>query len=311
MGVYQINFDIDYLRWSQFFLSIPKPTLSQSWAYGEAKVKGQKWKVMRGIITENKEPIVLIQAWYKKFLFFKFVRVSYGPLWIIKDPSTEQIQGVFYTIKKHFGIRKLSVLSIAPNLENSIENNKVLFDLGFCKRNVISFESGLVDLTPPIHDLRTSLRKNWRRHLNASEKMNLKFIIGRGHADFQWLISCFELFRKEKGFYGHSVALLDVLYQSSSSFHEMFVAYVTKDDEKIAGMLFSCHASSSTPLISWISKKGRVLHAGNFLIWNSVLFSKERGCKWHDLGGTNNSTAFKAGLPNIPYQMIGEYYVFI
>src|SRR3990167_2264285 len=90
--IYKIHPITDYQQWSQYFFSVKKPNLLQSWSYGNAKMKSQGWKLMRGIIYENDQPVALIQIWYKKFLLIKFARLSYGPLWIIEHPSLEQIR---------------------------------------------------------------------------------------------------------------------------------------------------------------------------------------------------------------------------
>ena len=307
MNTYKINFDIDLQQWSQCYLSVSKPNLPQSWHYGDAKMKSQNWKLVRGIITENDKPIALIQAWYKKILFLKLVRVSYGPLWIIENPSSSQIKGVFYRIKKNWNLKKLSVLSIAPNLHNSPENIKILKRLHFFKRKTIAFESGLIDLKQPQSGIRAKLRANWRGHLNASEKKQLLFHASREYSDFQWLMSCFKVLRKEKNFYGHSIALLEALHNCHHDLFETYVTIVSKGNEKIAGMLIVNSGSLCTSLVTYVNKSGRTLHAGNFLLWNSVLYAKNKGCAWFDLGGTIENK-FKTGLPHIPFQFIGEYY---
>src|SRR3990167_2368035 len=307
MQIYKINFNIHYQQWSQIFLSVSKPTLTQSWNYGEAKVKAQNWKVLRGIITENEKPIALIQAWYKNFLFFKLVRVSYGPLWIIDHPSLEQIKGAFREIKKKWGLKKLSVLSIAPNLENSFDHNKILTELCFYKRKSRAYESGWIDLKQSIVYLRAKLRVNWRNQLCLSEKKGLTFQVSNNIVDFQWLICCFNYFRKKKNFYGHSIELLDALYQESQNNYKTEVMFVSSGNERVAGILLADYGSSCIPLIIWLNDNGRKLNAGNFLLWNSVLYAKSKGCLWFDLGSTYNNT-FKTGLPHIPFQLIGEYY---
>lgn len=308
---YLINFISDYQQYSYYSLSVKNSHLSQSWIYGEAKKKSQGWEVVRAVIIENEKPIAIVQAWLKKFLFFTLCRISYGPLWIIENPSLEQIKNVFYLIKKQFGLQKLSVFSIAPNLENCPDNNKIMSDLGFYKRKSMAFESGLIDLTQTKEILRSKLRQNWRNQLTSSEKKGLSFQISQTKDDFVWIISCFKQLRKEKNFYGHSVYFLNDLYHCAFDCEKTLISIVSQNNERIAGMLFPLHGTSSVPLIIWVGSNGRKLNAGNFLLWNSILYAKEKGCLLFDLGGTNNSTAFKTGLPHTPYQMIGEYYGFI
>lgn len=309
--MYKLKLIIDYTQWSHYFLSINKPNLTQSWSYGEAKMKSQGWKPIRALIYENEEPIALVQLWYKSLLSIKLVRISNGPLWIVNTPSLVQIRGAFDAIKQQWNLKKRSLLVISPNLESHPDHNKVLDELGFYKRRIISYESGWVDLKQSTEDLRIKLRQNWRNQLKSSEKKELNFHVSRKDVDLKWLISCFEILRKEKNFCGHSVSLLTALHEVSFDSNQTDVAIVTEGEERVAGMLIASNGKSCTPLIIWVNKRGRALNAGNFLLWNTVLHAKNKGNHWFDLGGTNASTSFKTGLPHQGYQMIGEYYALL
>ncbi len=307
---YKLQLISDNTIWDYYFLLPKKTNLSQSWHYGNAKMQAQRWKIIRYIITENDRPIALIQTWHKKFIFLKLVRVSYGPVWIIENPSAHQIKSVFQLIKNKWRLKKCSILLIAPNLENTPENNIIIKKLRFYKRKSMPYESGLVDLTKSIENLRIQLRQNWRNQLKTAEKNKLLFQVSQNTNDFEWIMSCFETLRKEKNFYGHHSELLKALFHGSSDNYETYVGIIFQNEEKIAGILFSRYGISCVPLIIWVSKNGRTLNAGNFLLWNCVLYAKNIGCLWFDLGGTNNSTKFKTGLPNTPYRLIGEYCAF-
>ena len=310
-SVYKILPVVDYQQWSQYFSSVNIPNLVQSWSYGDAKMKIQDYKLMRGIIYENEHPIALIQVWYKKYLFLKVVRLSYGPLWIIEKPNIEQIHGVFRVIKKYWNLRNLSVLSVAPNIVNLPEYNNILTKLRYYKRKSKPYDSGIINLNQSISDLRAKLRQNWRNQLTTSEKKGLTFHVSQDYSDFLWMMSCFEMYREQKNFYGHSIPLLDALHKNSFDFHQTWVAIATCNGERVAGMLIAYYGLSCTPLVIWLNKNGRALNAGNFLFWNSILYAKNMGSAWFDLGGTNDATKFKTGLPHEKYQMIGEYYSLI
>ena len=282
--VYKIHPITDYQEWAQHFLSVKKSHLSQSWFYGDAKFKSHGWKLMRGAIVENDRPIALIQVWYKTFLFLKLARLSYGPLWIVEQPTLNQTQGAFRAIKQAWCLKTLCVLSLAPNLDNIPDYQSLLASLGFYRRKSNAYESGWVDLKQPVPVLRSKLRQNWRNQLNASEKKELIFSVSRDEADFKWIIACFEQFRKEKNFYGHSVALLKALYHASFDVHTIRVAIVSHGTERVAGMIMACYGTTSVPLTIWTNQNGRSLNAGNFLLWNSVLYAKNEGIELFDLG---------------------------
>lgn len=289
----------------RYFIMVSNPTLTQSWHYAQAKMKSQGWRVIRGLICENEKPIALVQAIYKKFLFFKFVRISYGPSWIMQ-PSPEQIYNTFFLIKKTWNIGKFSILSIAPNLENSTHHRAILSQLHFFKKSRALYQSGIVDLSQSVDLLRSRLRQSWRRHIKNAEKAGLTFHVSKEKTDLDWMIAQFKIFRREKKFFGHDTALLEALYNQSTDIYETSVAIVTQENKRLTGILISYHGASCTPLITWIGKNGRDLNAGNFLLWNCILYAKNKGCLWFDLGSTIENN-FKTRFPHIPYQLIGEY----
>lgn len=309
---YSIKFGINYHEWSYYYLQINKANLLQSWFYAEAKTKSQNWKVERGIIYEMGRPIALIQALYKSYFFIKLVRLNQAPLWLIENPSLEQIKNVFQLIKTQWNIRTLSLLFIAPNLFNEDRFKKTLALLRFYKRSCVNLESGWIDLSTSESDLSKGLRSNWRRGLKSAERSNLTFTVSSNKEDFQWLMSQYKVYQKEKTFQGPPIELLEALYDCSMDFQSLWVAFVSRDNERIAGLLVASHGSTCSPLVSWLNPNGRELNAGNFVLWNSLLYAKNKGHLWFEQGGLNGENSsvakFKRGIPCEEYQLIGEYF---
>lgn len=311
--MFKLELDIDYQTWRQYFLLIDKPNLLQSWCYGEAKKKCQGWKIRRGIIYEAGKPIALFQVLYKSFLLFKLVRLNFGPLWLVENPSEETVRHVLGILKQQWNLRKRCVLLAAPNLNKTSLTHDILSSLGFYKRSGHYLVSGWVDLRLSESDLRTKLRGNWRNQLKVSEKHELKFITSQDASDFQWLMSEYAHYQKAKTFQGTPIALLQALYECSTDFHDIWIAYVVHNNERVAGMLVAYYGNVCTLLVSWVSEKGRELNAGNFILWNFILYSKALGCVRFDQGGIdekNNAAVakFKRGIPCEEYELIGEYF---
>ncbi len=306
---YSIDTQISHEQWVLYFNAITQSYLSQSWDYGEAKKRGQRWCPMRGIVKENDQPIALFQAWIKSFGLFKVVRMSYGPLWLIESPNLEQIKGVFYAIKCLWNIKRGSILFVAPNLPHLSEYSQILTELRYYKRKTEIFESGHVDLTQPTTTLRKELRGNWRNQLTSAEKKELVFHASVERDDFHWLMQCFKQYRKEKKFYGHSIYLLEALFDQLAPKKNITICIVNHHQERVAGMLMADYGSACVPLVICMSPQGKKLNAGNVLFWNAMMVAKDKGMVCFDLGGTNGST-FKTGVPHEPYQMLGEYISF-
>src|SRR3990167_723199 len=207
----KLELNISTEEWHRYFLLVEKSHITQAWAYADArKIFG--WKTIRGIFVDKGVPIALLQIMYKKFLFIKIVRISYGPLWLIKDPTYTQTREIFYSIKKRWNVIKCCLLFIAPNLENTPINNKILYDLSYFKRKCINAESGLIDLQLSVNELRAGIKSNWRNHLKLSEKNDLSFYVSQTHDDFQWLMTAFKNYQKEKKFRGYNVPQLKEIF---------------------------------------------------------------------------------------------------
>ncbi|OGT32444.1 MAG: hypothetical protein A3C44_03330 [Gammaproteobacteria bacterium RIFCSPHIGHO2_02_FULL_39_13] len=305
----KMELNISAEEWHRYFLLVEKSYITQAWAYGDArKIFG--WKTIRGIFVDNGVPIALLQIMYKKFLFMKIVRISYGPLWLIKCPTDTQIREIFYIIKKRWNVIKGCLLFIAPNLENTPENNEILYNLSYFKRKCINAESGLIDLRLSADELRAGIRSNWRNHLKLSEKNALSFHISQTDDDFQWLMSFFKNYQKEKKFRGYHVAQLKEIFSCFSRLNNAWVTIVSKNQGRLGGSLIIGYGTCCVALIIWMSENGRCLNAGNFLLWNSILHAKNQGYLKFDLGSTRQNS-FKKGLPQMSYELVGEYFILI
>lgn len=312
---YQLILNPTFSVWQELFLKVSKPNLLQSWNYGLAKTKSENWSVCRGIILQNEKPVAIYQALERSCFFMKIVRLNLGPLWLI-EPTEKDIKEVFYLIKSNYSLRKLSILSIAPNLSFSAANKKILNEIGIYKNKINFFQlkSGLVDLKKSEENLLKGLRSNWRRQLRSAEKHGLKLIKTNSPADFNWLMSMYDIFRREKNFTGVSINLLHEFFKLFSDSNEIWIFIALDGEERIGGLLILNYITGCIPIIICLSQKGRARNAGNFLLWNALLYAKNQGCSWFDQGGMDNSDApiskFKSGLPCVLYDMIGEYVSF-
>ena len=305
----EMKLNISKEEWHRYFLLVEKSHITQAWAYADArKIFG--WKTIRGIFVDKGVPIALLQMMYKKFFFIKIVRISYGPLWLIKDPTYTQIREIFYIIKKQWNLIKCCLLFIAPNLENTPENNKILYNLSYFKRKCINAESGFIDLLLSTDELRAGIRSNWRNHLKLSEKNALSFHVSQTDDDFQWLMNSFKNYQKEKKFSGYNIPQLKELFFCFSHLNNAWVTIVSKNHERLGGSLIIGYGTCCVALIIWTSENGRCMNAGNFLLWNSILHAKNQGYLKFDLGNTRQNS-FKKGLPQMSYELVGEYFILI
>jgi len=83
--------------------------------------------------------------------------------------------------------------------------------------------------------------------------------------------------------------------------------------ERLGGLLIACYGDTCLALAgSSPNPKGRSVHSGNLVWWQTIVKMKELGYRWLDVGGTHPEGTpqgilhFKAGLGGVPYRLVGE-----
>ena len=85
------------------------------------------------------------------------------------------------------------------------------------------------------------------------------------------------------------------------------------DVENSIGMLVSIrHGDTSTYLIGYTNDEGRKQQANYVLLWEAILYAKQSGCDWFDIGGLSSITPkgvahFKQGINAELYSSVGVW----
>lgn len=306
-------------EWETYFKKAEFSNLLQSWIYGEAKRKNEKWKIYRGIIKKNNEPIAICQ-WMEKSIFglLSIVRVNRGPIYLNKNLDCEDKIGAYTLLGKRFSLLNRKILIIAPALFDDEENRVFLKGQQFIKRSrVIGWKSALVDLDRTEEEMKMSFRGRLRNYIKNSEKLNFIFAASDKKDDVECIVKKYISMQKEKTFDGVSADLIKSMYQASNNDGNVFVVQIMDDNKQIlAEKLLVTHGKQCTPLIAWTSESGEKLHAMHFLVWKTLLYLKQRGISYYDVGGYNEKERpsvcqFKKGFRGNEYCLVGEYVHFL
>jgi lipid II:glycine glycyltransferase (peptidoglycan interpeptide bridge formation enzyme) len=314
--VYRLK-EADSSQWNKLVEQCGRVNLLQTWEYGEAKRVVEGWEPVRYIVFDDNKPVGLVQILNKSLpLLGGIARINRGPLFlcnaigdgvfsgIIKDT----LRVVFQEIVKN----KKNYLVIAPEIEESEANIRILEHLGFRSAGGISWSSSVLDLLLSEEALFKNLHGKWRNLLRKSEKMGLELEQTYTDEAMTFLMEKYNAVQREKRFAGVPKSILMELKSQTKSDSQVRIFFARKDQVRIAGILVVAYGDSCTYLVGWNTPDGRQLQANYFLLWRAIISFKESGCRWFDLGGLNKDRTptiahFKSGLGGRGYTLVGEW----
>lgn len=296
-------------EWQTFFRDVDHPHLMQAHAYGEAKRRAQNWHVERYVFERINEPVAICQVLEKRIGGLRIAaRVNRGPLFLEHPPADAVKEEVLRLMRMHWKIFRGGPLLIAPALDMTDENRKLLERLGFRDRKRYCHVSSLFDLRPEEDKMRKCLASNWRNHLKIAERSGLALRVSNAPDSVAWMLARHTENMAVKNFAGPPSAFLQALYRECPS--DFLVLQAVFEDEPMAGMILARCGRKAEYYIGWYGAQGRRYHCGNFLCWHAALEMKKAGCAWLDLGGhgvDDRFGQFKKGMRGTEYRLIGEW----
>lgn len=300
-------------QWQQWVTQIGQSNLLQSWAYGEAKSVDSGWQVKRGVFYRASEPFAIVQVLQKRVAGIMLVsRINRGPLFF-SPPKAQEARAVWAQLGSFGSLWRGRVLAAAPGLGLSGSNLRMMDDLGYRQFSPRAWESVWVDLRVSLASLRQKLDGKWRNVLAFSERANLKLEAGSDGQLFDWMLARYKELMRDKDFSGMPVDLLLALRKHLPAESRLVVMRAVHDAQAVASICLVCHGSAATYLLGWNGPEGRKLKANQYLLWQAVVYLKQAGLDWFDLGGidedhTPGIAAFKLGLRGERYELVGEYW---
>jgi hypothetical protein len=308
----------DRAEWDELFDRVEHPHLVQTWAYGEAKLEAGDhsarrslidvggWNPRRVVFTRDGEPVALCQFLDKCIASLAGAsRINRGPLFI-GEPDADTVRSVYGALKSRRH-RRCGALVLAPALEETEENVRLLEGLGFRCRDKAGWVSTRVgiDMTPD--ELRAHVSCKWRNRLKVAERAEFTFRELPGTEGLEWMIERHIENMQDKGFEGPSPALLRALYRAAPGRVLVFQALLC--DEPAGGMLVYRFGRGAEYYVGWMGTEGKQFSVGNYLYWNIALELQRRGCDWIDLGGQRpgHTEQFKRGMRGTEYQLLNEW----
>lgn len=314
------NFEWDTLsleEWRKKYVFLRRANLLQSYDYARTMCTIHRQKARWALIKIDGQDAGMFQVLEAGILWnvFHAVILDRGPLWFEGYGTPEQQEVFFTKFAKTFPRRIGRKRRIIPEVCDNPKMRHMLKNLGYKRCPSPGYQTIWVDLQEDEQEKRGRLKSNWRNKLKKAEKSGLKVEWDEKGEYFSWLLRIYQEDMVNKGYDGPSVPLLGAMGKSFSADAAdgcMLIGRAMLDDEAVAAILLFCHGGGATYQIGWSSQKGRNDAAHTLLLWQGMLYLKDKGINDLDLGGVNDETAkgvkqFKEGVNGETITLVGQY----
>jgi lipid II:glycine glycyltransferase (peptidoglycan interpeptide bridge formation enzyme) len=144
----------------------------------------------------------------------------------------------------------------------------------------------LVDLAPPLEELRKRLDQKWRNRLNRAEKNGLKLAEGQGAGEYRVFSRIYkEMMARKKFDTTVDVDEFERIQESLAENERMKVLICSQDDTPVGGIVCSVIGDMGIYLLGATNDAGLDSQGAYLLQWTMIRWLKENGFRHYDLGG--------------------------
>ena len=301
-------------QYVQEFSAIKGCTLLQSHTYACAVSKIYNQRPLKGLIEINGQKAGLVQAMQVGILknMLHAIIVDRGPLWFDGFGNEDHFKAFIEAYNRDFPQRFGRRRRFIPEIKKSPDIDAIMKANGFTKKPAAGYQTIWLDITQDKKTLRANLRKSWRQSLQKAEKSPLTIIWDDAGAKLPWLLKAYDLDRKQRGYDGPDLPVLQALGTAFSLEKNSLIGVALLDNRPVGAILTLCHGDSATYQIGWTSEDGRKYCAHHRLLWELIEQLKTKNIKNFDLGGVNDETAksiktFKSGMGGRLVELAGLY----
>jgi lipid II:glycine glycyltransferase (peptidoglycan interpeptide bridge formation enzyme) len=297
-------------EWSRMIDLFDDANLYQTWPYGE--VRWDRRNLSHLVLKRNDEVAAIAQLRIVRptKLNFGMAYLRWGPLFQRRgeEPDAEVLAQMAGALSREYSRKRRLLLQILPNAFLG-SNRCELFQSGFSgfteEPSANLYRTFLVDLAPPIGELRRNLDAKWRNKLTRSEKNDLTITAGSGIDEYRTFCLMHDEMRKRKGFETTvNVEEFRKIQEDLPAPHRMRVLICEQKGTPVAGIVVSAMGDSAIYVLGATSDDGLNSKGSYLLQWTMIQWLKSNGFRWYDLGGIDPQAnpgvySFKKGLSGI------------
>jgi FemAB family len=310
---YQVEVDrATSASWAEMLDLFRDANLYQTWSYGA--VRWGRENLSHLVVRKDGEVLGICQLRIVRPVSLRFglAYVRWGPLWSRKgkpiDP--EGVAYVAWALEEEYVRKRGLLLRVLPNAFVGSER-AALIQSAFTSfrsespRTDNVYRTFIVDLAPPVEELRRKLDKKWRNALSRAEKNELEIVEGNGIEEYRIFCQMYREMLKRKGFETTvSIEQFERINEDLPSNHRMQTLICRQAGAPVAGIVSSAMGDSAIYLLGATSDGGVTANGGYLLQWTWIQRLKGMGIRWYDLGGIDPERNpgvyhFKSGLSGV------------
>jgi lipid II:glycine glycyltransferase (peptidoglycan interpeptide bridge formation enzyme) len=306
-------------EWSNILGMFADSNIYQTWSYGAVRWGDQN--LSHVVLKKNGEVVAAAQLRLLKFPFIRngIAYIRWGPMWQIREREIDflHIREMLKALVNEYVHQRGLLLRIIPYIFSGAPEADKVYSIieseGLkIKNNSSIYRTFLLDIEPPLDEIRKRFRKNWRKHLKDSEEHGLTVLDGHDEKLLEVFYGIYQEMNKLKKF----ATFVDVnefirIQKDLPERFKMMILICKYEGEPVSGVVFSGIGTVGLCLLAATTSKGRNLGSAYLMKWKTIEWMKERGYRVIDLGGIDPKRNpevdhFKAGMSGLDVINLGE-----
>jgi hypothetical protein len=304
--------DIDTItraEWAALLECFEDSNLYQTWSYGT--VRWGERNLSHLVLRQGSKVIGIAQ--------FRIIRppllncgiayLRWGPLCHLRGSALEldSVRRMATALHAEYVVKRGLFLRLLPDAFANSERAAVFQKAfsGVCKpssnRNS-SDRTFVLDLAPPLDELRKRLDQKWRNQLNRAEKNNLTIVHGSGPSEYEKFLSLYrEMWNRKRFDTTVDVNEFRRICEDLPARLKLRILVCLHQGVPVSSIVCSAVGNTGIYLLGATTGSGLQVKAAYLLQWAMIKWLKDNGFRYYDLGGIDPELNpgvyhFKSGL---------------
>jgi lipid II:glycine glycyltransferase (peptidoglycan interpeptide bridge formation enzyme) len=290
---FTVKFDaVDESGWYAALQKFEDANIYQTWAYGT--VVAGRGNVSRLVLKDQTGVVAMAQVRIARvpWLPVGMAYVLWGPVWKCNSTAVEEIfRHTIRALRNEFVCRQGLTLRLFPMLQQDddpsllsiLEGEKFSSTPdGTLRRTII------MNLVPPLDELRSGMKAHWQRELKIAERNNLEVIEGTGPDLFNDFVKIYrEMVSRKRFAEPNDINQFLQMQQKLPEPLKMRIMLCKSGESVCAGAIWSVIGRTALYLFGATSDAGMKSRGSYLLQWKFIEQLKKRGITTYDLNGVN------------------------